>query len=98
MTSDREPNVEDMRELGARDGRALAEALASDLPAGLTQEQADGMFQIVVRGIEDTTEKLLAEGVSMTLALAYRAACYEAIDHEMARHARGSEGLPEGSA
>ena len=55
------------------------------------------MFQIVVRGIEDTTEKLLASGVSLTLALAYRAACYEAIDQEMGRHARG-EGTTEGSA
>ena len=60
------------------------------MPEGITEEQADGMFQIVVRGIEDTTEKLLAEGVSVTLALAHRAACYEAIDHEMARHARGN--------
>ena len=86
-----------MRALGARDGRALAEALVSDVPASLTREQVEGLFEIVVRGIEDTTEKLLAEGMSVTLALAYRAACYEAIDHEMARHAGGA-GTPEGSA
>ena len=97
MSDDREPSLEEMRALGARDGRALAEALASNMPAGITQKQADGMFQIVARGIEDTTETLLADGVSLTLALAYRAACYEAIDREMAHHARG-EGTPEGSA
>jgi hypothetical protein len=58
MHSDREPTIEEMRELGARDGRVLAEVLASNVPEGITDEQAHGMFQIVVRGIEDTTEKL----------------------------------------
>ncbi len=97
MANDREPSLEEMRELGTRDGRALAETLASHVPGGITEEQADGLFRIVVRGIEETAEKLIAGGLSDTLALAYRAACYEAIDHEMARHARG-EGSPEGSA
>ena len=67
------------------------------MPEGITDEQADGIFRIVVCGIEDTAEKLIAEGVSLTLALAYRVACYEAIDQEMARHAQGG-GMPEGSA
>ena len=97
MANDQEPTVEEMRELGAQDGRALAEALASHVPGGITEEQADGMFGIVVRGIEETTEKLIAGGVNVTLALAYRAACYEAMDHEMARRAEG-EGASEGSA
>jgi Protein of unknown function (DUF2934) len=91
IVEEREPSVEEMRDLGARDGRALAEALASSVPEGITEEQADGMFQIVVGGIEDAAEKMIASGLSVTLVLAYRAACYEAIDHEMARHARGDE-------
>jgi hypothetical protein len=41
------------------------------------------MFPIVVRGIEDTTEVLLAGGVNVMLALADRAAC---LDSRIARH------------
>jgi hypothetical protein len=91
IVEDREHSVEEMRDLGARDGRALAEALASNVPAGVTAEQADSLFQIVVRGIEETTEKLIAGGTNLTLALAYRSACYEAIDAEMARDTRGQD-------
>ena len=88
MTNDCGLIIDEMRALGARNGRALAETLASHIPDGATDEQADGMFRIVVCGIEETVEKLIAGGVSETLALVYRSACYEAIADAMPRHTR----------
>jgi hypothetical protein len=95
MTNNYELTIDEMCELGARNGRVLAATLTSLVPSGATDEQVDSMFQIVMCGIEETVEKLIAGGVSETLALAYRTACYEAIAHAMRRYSRSVGAPPE---
>jgi hypothetical protein len=84
-------DMKQIRQLGARDGRALAAALASNIPDGATDEQVEGMFQIVVRGIQETAEELIAAGLSESLAVAYRTVCYEVLDREMVGKVRGGQ-------
>ena len=55
----------------------------------VTDEQVEGMFHIVVRGIQETAEELIAAGLSESFAVAYRTACFEVLDREMVRKVRG---------
>ena len=88
MADDREPTLVDMGQLGADDGRALAEALAFYVRGAVTQKHVDEMLETVHRGIAKMLDDLRIGGLSEALVRAYGTACSEAIMHEMACHAR----------
>ena len=88
MANGREPTLEDMRQLGAGDGRALAEALAFYVRGPGMQRHIDEMLETVHHGIMRMVDDLRTGGLSDDLVRAYGMACSEAITHEMACHAR----------
>jgi hypothetical protein len=90
MVHHREPTPEEMKRLGAEDGRALAAGLAFYVRDAVTQKHVDEMLQVVNRGITRMSDDLRTGGLSEALVLAYGTACSEAIMHEMACHARAA--------
>jgi hypothetical protein len=90
MTTARKPTLDEMQQLGAKDGQALGKGLAAQIHEAVTQDEADHLLQIANIDVVVAMNRLREAGLHDVLIAAYGTACFAAMDQEVARRIRNA--------